>query len=88
MKNFDLISRRIAVAGLSLCAVLLCASLLVLVSTRSVGQANENPAQESTYRLYPMGISDGYVYYIFDNGGPWTFEKMALSKATPEAWVK
>ncbi|HNW90284.1 MAG TPA: hypothetical protein PKN48_11515 [Bacteroidales bacterium] len=88
MKNFDLISRRIAVVGITLCAVLLCATLLVLVSTRSAGQDNENPPQQYTYRLYPMGVSDGYVYYIYDNGGPWTFEKIAVSKAVNESWVK
>ncbi|HNX05965.1 MAG TPA: hypothetical protein PKL96_00120 [Bacteroidales bacterium] len=92
MKNLDLISKRILIAALSICAILLSASLLLL-SISTVEKANAGPAaafpqQEPNYRLYPMGIGEGYIYYVYDGGGAWSFEKIDAAKAVTAEWVK
>ncbi|HOV12131.1 MAG TPA: hypothetical protein PLL90_10260 [Bacteroidales bacterium] len=92
MKNLDLFSKRILVVALSVCAILLSASLLFL-SISAVDKANASPVStfplpEPNYRLYPMGMGDGYIYYIYDGGAAWSFEKIEASKAVTAEWVK
>lgn len=92
MKNPDLISKRIMVVALSVCAVLISVSLLFYsisaVEKATAGTAAAFPQQEPTYRLYPMGVSEGYIYYVYDGGGAWSFEKIEASKAVNATWVK
>ncbi|HOY32676.1 MAG TPA: hypothetical protein PKW80_12430 [Bacteroidales bacterium] len=92
MKNPDLISKRIMVAAMSICAVLISVSLLFwsisTVEKANAGTGNSFKPAQPVYYLYPMGMSDGYVYYIYDGGGAWTFEKIEASKAVAADWVK
>ncbi|HPB26558.1 MAG TPA: hypothetical protein PLC90_13600 [Bacteroidales bacterium] len=92
MKNLDLVSKRILIVALSICAILLSASLLLLsistVEKANAGPVTTIPQQEPNYRLYPMGMGEGYIYYIYDGGGAWSFEKIDAAKAGNAEWVK
>jgi hypothetical protein len=35
-----------------------------------------------------MGMGEGYIYYIYDGGGAWSFEKIDAAKAGNAEWVK
>jgi hypothetical protein len=90
MKNLDLISKRIAVTGITICSILLCASMLVF-SIRSIGNAEAsskpNVKAPQSSDISPLGISDGFVYYIY-TGDKWEFSKIPTSKAVTATWPK
>jgi hypothetical protein len=89
MKNSDLISKRVLSISIGISLILMSASLFIftLKNVTSGNAETPPPIQNEKYSVYPCGISDGYVYYIW-TGDNWTFEKMPLSKAVDASWVK
>jgi hypothetical protein len=88
MKNLDLLTKRILLVtlgvGLSVSMILCSASLFVY----SIKTANAAPVPANTVALkvmpqgieeYPMGIANGYAYYMEYANNGWFFNKHALS---------
>lgn len=88
MKNLDVISKRILVSAISVCMILLCASLFV-VSLNTLPQANANPNAFQMKKsvddrltkvdIWPFGISGGKGYWLEYNDSGWNFRSSDVS---------
>jgi len=87
MKNLDVVSKRILVSAISVCMILLCASLFVF-SLNAIPQAKASPApfkkQAVDERLtkvdiWPFGIAGGKGYWIEYNDSGWNFRSSDVS---------
>lgn len=86
MKNLDVVSKRILVSAISVCMILLCASLFLLSlnalpeakATPIVTGANlplvKSPQDRLTQvDIWPFGITGGKAYWIEYNSTGWLF---------------
>jgi len=81
MKNLDVVSKRILVSAISVCMILLCASLFLLsLNTIPQAKANSNlplvksPQERLTQvDIWSFGVTGGKAYWIEYNSTGWLF---------------
>lgn len=88
MKNLDAVSKRILVSAISVCMILLCASLFVL-SLNTIPQAKANSTlpfmnkvvedRLTKVDIWPFGITGGKGYWIEYNDSGWQFRSSDVS---------